>query len=87
MENRSDRPHALTVDSRSSAQATGVVEVLGFTDSELVLSTSLGSLSVKGSELKIVKFNQADGSLAFSGKINSIAYAAPKQSIIKRLFK
>lgn len=72
---------------RKKASLTGVNSVDGATGSELNISTSLGRLEVKGSDLKIVKFDELDGNLTFTGNIDSVKYAAPKQSLLKRIFK
>ncbi len=72
---------------RKKAALTGVKKVECATDGELIMTTVLGRLEIRGSELKITKFDEADGVLAFTGNIDSVKYAAAKQSIIKRIFK
>lgn len=75
------------MSDRKKASLTGVNTVDSASGSELTLSTVLGKLEIKGSELKIVKFDETDGNLTFVGNIDSVKYAAPKQSLLKRLFK
>ena len=72
---------------RNKAALTGVSTVDSATATELTITTSLGKLEVKGSDLKIVKFDENDGNLTFTGNIDSVKYAAPKQSLLKRIFK
>ncbi len=79
--------HRFDMSDRKKASLTGVNTVDGASGSELTLSTVLGKLEIKGNELKIVKFDETDGNLTFVGNIDSIKYAAPKQSLLKRLFK
>ncbi|MCH5158314.1 MAG: YabP/YqfC family sporulation protein [Clostridiales bacterium] len=81
------KSHRFDMTDRKKASLTGVKSVDGATSSELTVTTVLGKLEVKGSELKIVKFDEVDGNLTFTGNIDSVKYAAPKQSFIKRLFK
>lgn len=72
---------------RKKAALTGVKSVDSMGSSELIITTVLGKMEVKGSDLKIVKFDENDGNLTFTGNIDSVKYAAPKQSLIKRIFK
>ena len=66
---------------------TGVVKVDGATDTEVALTTALGRLIVTGSELKIAKFDDADGNLTMQGNIDGIKYAVTKPPLLKRIFK
>lgn len=72
---------------RKKAALTGVNTVDSASGNELSLTTVLGKLEIKGSDLKIVKFDENDGNLTFTGNIDSVKYAAPKQSLLKRIFK
>lgn len=72
---------------RKKASVTGVKKVESSSATELILTTVLGRLEVRGSELKIMRFDESDGSLAFSGNIDKITYATAKPPLIKRIFK
>lgn len=79
--------HSLNMTDRKKASLTGVVKVEGASPTELALSTCLGRLIVTGSELQIVKFDDADGNMTFTGNIDCVKYTQAKQSFIKRIFK
>ncbi|MFR5062418.1 MAG: YabP/YqfC family sporulation protein [Christensenellales bacterium] len=79
--------HSFTLDSRSKGTMNGVEEVLSYGDDELCLGTSEGRLTVIGKGLKIEKYNTEDGSLTFSGRVNSLRYDEKKPPLYKRLFK
>lgn len=79
--------HAFSMTDRKKATLTGVIRVDSSTGNELSLTTCLGRLIITGSDLKITKFDESDGNLAFTGNIDSIKYAQAKQSLLKRIFK
>ena len=79
--------HSVNMTDRKKAVMTGVAKVDGATDTEVELTTALGRLVVTGSQLKIAKYDDADGNLTLQGNIDSIKYAAAKTPLIKRIFK
>ena len=79
--------HRFDMNDRKKASLTGVSKVESSNATELILITCLGKLEIRGSELKISRFDVADGSLTLTGNIDSVKYAAPKQSLVKRIFK
>ena len=44
-------PHRLTLDGRARLTLTGVEDVERFDETEIVMSTSAGALTIRGSEL------------------------------------
>lgn len=79
--------HSVNMSDRKKASMTGVVKVDGATETEITLTTCLGKLTVTGSALKIVKFDEQDGNLALAGNIDAIKYAGVKTPLLKRIFK
>ncbi len=79
--------HRFDMTDRKKASITGVNKVESSNATELILHTCLGKLEIRGTELKISRFDVADGSLTMTGNIDSVKYAAPKQSLVKRIFK
>lgn len=79
--------HSVSITDRKKASVTGVIAVDGASDTELALTTCLGRLVISGSELKIVKFDDNDGNLAFTGNVDAIKYAQTKPPLLKRIFK
>jgi YabP family. len=72
---------------------TGVEDVQGFSDDNITLSTTLGTLLIKGKNMHITRYSLEDGKLMIDGEIDSIAYTQsqrPKEKeggMIKRIFK
>lgn len=79
--------HSVNMTDRNKAAMTGVAKVEGATETEIELFTALGRLVVTGTELKIAKFDESDGNLTITGKIDCIKYAVVKPPLIKRIFK
>ena len=78
--------HSLTLENRSKCAMTGIREVLSYSPREVALSSSNGRLTITEG-LKIVRFNELDGSLSLSGKVNAVRYDEQKPPILKRIFK
>lgn len=72
---------------RKKAALTGVKKVESSNNTELIMTTALGRLEVRGTELKITKFDDADGHLTFTGNIDSVKYTQAKTTLLKRIFK
>ncbi len=72
---------------RKKASLSGVKKVDSSNATELILTTALGRLEIRGNELKIVKFDESSGDLSLTGNIDSIKYTGAKQPLIKRIFK
>ena len=79
--------HSVNMTDRKKATMTGVAKVDGATDTEVLLTTALGKLIVTGKDLKIAKFDDADGNLTLTGNIDAIKYAVTRPPLIKRIFK
>ena len=71
-------PHTLTIDSRERAVVTGVSDVDCFNEALIVLSTSLGTMTISGSSLNISRLNQEDGRLIVDGEFDAIEYSGRK---------
>lgn len=81
------KPHELHLNGRSSGSLTGIEKVVSSNAETLNLISGCGALVIGGTNLKILRFNAADGTLEFTGEVNSVKYAAKKQPLLKRLFK
>ncbi|MCH5160915.1 MAG: YabP/YqfC family sporulation protein [Clostridiales bacterium] len=79
--------HRFDMTDRKKATVTGVNKVESSNATELILLTCLGKLEIRGTDLKISRFDVSDGSLTMTGNIDSVKYAAPKTSLVKRIFK
>lgn len=79
----------LNLEDRKRLTVTGVRSMGAATPSCVACRTGLGDLTVKGSQLHILKFSQEEGLLIVDGNVDSIAYAAAqdKKPFWKRMWK
>ena len=66
---------------------TGIKEVLSYSPAEIALDSSKGRVTITGSDLKITKYNESDGALSLTGKVNAIRYDEKKPPLLRRIFK
>lgn len=87
------RSHTLSMHDRRLVQVTGVVDVISFDASEIILETESGLLLIKGTELHMSHLTLDKGEVHVDGNIDSLTYSdsnkASKQAekIWGRLFK
>ncbi len=80
--------HSLILDNRSTLNLSGVEDVPGFDEQTVNLTTSCGTLIVKGENLHINKLNLDSKDVCIDGTINSLQYLNTNQKSIKsKLFK
>ena len=72
-------PHKLTLNERKQLTMTGVMEVVSFEETSVVLRTSLGTLAVHGRELQLKTLSQDGGQVAVDGHIAAMLYEEPRQ--------
>ncbi|ATD53878.1 sporulation protein YabP [Clostridium chauvoei] len=82
----------ITLENRKKLTLTGVEEVISFDDEKILLNTTLGSLTIRGEELKMNKLDVQNGDVIIIGHISSMIYSGKevkkeKENIIKRLFR
>lgn len=82
----------VVLENREKLNVTGINDILSFDDQVVILSTDLGMLTVKGSELKINKLNIDESEVKIEGNIASIGYSqdSPErknESIFSKIFK
>ncbi len=90
-EERTFRPHTLTMDGRQHALITGVEDVDSFNEEMIVLLTSAGAMTLVGTGLHISQLNLDDGQLVIDGQIQALEYdersKAGRGSVFGKLFK
>ena len=75
MEKTPVRPHMLSLDDRQRLNLRGVVEVDNFNESEVVLLTQGGYLSIDGEDLHIRRLDLEQGHMIIEGFITALTYA------------
>ncbi len=79
--------HSITLENRSTLSLSGVSEVIKAENSEVLVNTACGRLSVTGKDIKIKRFNESDGSLSLLGEVSSLKYESEKIPLLKRIFR
>lgn len=82
----------LSLENRKRLALTGVIEVISFNETVIMLNTSLGSMTIKGEGLRMNKLDVQNGEVMIVGTINSCIYSGAEikkdnESILKKLFK
>lgn len=70
--------HGFTLTGRSHGEFSGVNEVDCFNEQVVVLSTSMGTMTISGSNLNISHLNQQEGKLIIDGEFDAIEYSGRK---------
>ena len=69
--------HALRIENRGKLSISGVLDVAGFDENMVVLTTALGDLTVRGEGLHMEKIDLESGRLELHGKLNELSYDEP----------
>ena len=82
----------LLLDNRRRLTLTGFIEVHTIEENKICLSTKLGGLTIKGSNMKINKIDLQSGDVIIIGDIDSLIYkdkkkSCKKENLIKRILK
>ena len=70
--------HRLCLKEREKLTVTGVTEVVSFTDTAVVLNTSLGTLIVQGQNLKLELLSLEGGQTEVTGHVSALVYEEPR---------
>ncbi|MBR4429010.1 MAG: YabP/YqfC family sporulation protein [Clostridia bacterium] len=68
------KSHTLALENRQRALLTGVSEVLGVDEGQVVLMTDSGEIVLTGEGLHVTRLMLEEGQLAVEGKIDSVFY-------------
>lgn len=82
--------HRVLLENRSRLTVSGVDGVESFDESSIVMSTSQGSLIIRGSDLHIEKLSLDGGDLLVEGTVDALTYEeedVPQTSFLGRLFR
>ena len=80
-------PHRLTLAERKKLTVTGVTEVISFEDTQVILQTGMGLLSVQGSQLQLKTLSLEGGQVEVEGTVSTLIYEETRQGgWLSRLF-
>ncbi len=88
-----NQSHRLHLTDRENMTVTGVRDVMSFDESEVLLETGLGMLTIRGSDLHVNRLTLEKGEVDVAGKIDSLTYAdvgtyrRQGESLLGRLFR
>jgi len=66
--------HKVIIDCRKKINITSVQDVDSFNESEIILMTTAGAITISGDDLHITKLNLEEGLLVIEGAIQSLDY-------------
>ena len=69
------RAHSIVINNREKIMITGVNDMDSFNESEVIVLTDAGFLTVSGTDLHINKLNLDEGQLIIDGTIQSVDYS------------
>ena len=80
--------HGIILENREKLSISSVIDVIGFDEETVALSTQMGNLTVKGKDLKVKSFTVETGSLTVEGRIAALVYTESRQKrgAMSRLF-
>lgn len=67
--------HFVTMENREKLTITEVEDVESFDEGKVIVITSMGAMTVEGSDFRINKLNVDDGQLVIEGIIDEIKYS------------
>ena len=66
--------HKIWISGRKSGTVTGISDVLSFDETEILMDTEMGMLSIKGKGLHISKLNLEKGEADLEGQVDSLTF-------------
>lgn len=76
-----EKNHSISMKNRNGLTITEVDDVESFDEEKIIVHTSMGVLTVIGTDFRIHKLNVDDGNLVIDGIIDEIKYSdAPEHS-------
>lgn len=87
-----DKRSNLVLENRKKLTINGVIEVINFNENQILLNTDVGTMIIKGQQLKMNKLDVQNGDVVITGKVDAFVYTndkikLKKDSIISRLFR
>lgn len=83
--------HNISMVDRKNIAISGVKKIDSFDNKEFILETTMGYMTIKGSDLEIIKLDTYQGNVSIKGIINSLIYVdntkTKEDSFLSKLFK
>lgn len=82
--------HNIIIEDRKKLTLTGIKDVISFEEETIILESSMGRMTIKGSSLHILNFDTETGDLTAQGKLFALVYTGEEKSsggFMSRLFR
>lgn len=85
--------HSVTLCNRSKANFTGIIDVKSFDETEIVLDTKQGILTIQGSLLHVKRLSLENGEADIEGCVDRLLYTRKKdakneyKNVLARVFR
>ena len=85
--------HGISLAERKNVVVTGVKKIESFDNEQFIIDTTIGLLTVKGSDLEIIKLDTYQGNVSIKGRIDSLVYMdneikkSKEETFLSKLFK
>ena len=76
--------HDISLKSRKHMNISGVTEVISFDDTVVILRTTMGTLTVQGSQLQLKTLSLDGGQVAVEGTVCALSYEEERSTGWKR---
>lgn len=83
-ENKLMKSHKIVLTNRKGGNFTGILDVISFDISEILLETEQGMLNVKGKDLHVNRLNLEKGEVDIEGGIDALTYSQVPTSVKKQ---
>lgn len=82
-------PHSLSMQDRKKMAVSGVNEVVNFDENQVTISTTMGTLVIRGSSLHVDQLSLDSGELRLTGRIDIVEYddSVVSGGFLRRLFQ
>ena len=77
------KSHKLMLNNRRNGSFTGILDVLSFDLSEILLETELGMLHIKGKDLHVNRLNLEKGEADIEGASDAMTYSDVPETLGK----
>ena len=89
--NKSAPVHNIILEGRKKLSLSGVTDVDHFDENTVLLYTSMGEMTIRGSDLHVNGLSVESGEMSVEGEIKSIVYGDPDRkaplSILGKIFR
>lgn len=82
-------PHSLSLQDRKKMAVSGVNEVVNFDENQVTITTTMGTLVIRGSSLHVDQLSLDSGELRLTGRIDIVEYddSVTSGGFLRRLFQ